>query len=108
MADDSGSSGTIAEVKELFELLQTYAKQETVDPLKAAGKYLGLGIAGAILMTLGVSFLLMAGLRALQDETGSTFTGSLSWLPYVIVIFVGAICIGVAMAVAFKGAGDET
>ncbi len=108
MADDSGSSGTIAEVKELFELLQTYAKQETVDPLKAAGRYLAWGIAGAIYMTLGVTFLLMSGLRALQDETGSTFTGSWSWAPYVIVIAVGALSIGIAMAAAFRGGGDDT
>ncbi len=108
MADDSGSSGTVGEVKELFELLQTYAKQETVDPLKAAGRYLAWGIAGAVLMTLGITFLLMAGLRALQDETGSTFTGSLTWIPYLIVIVAGGLTIGIAMAAAFRGGGDET
>lgn len=108
MADDSGSSGTIGEAKELFGLLQTYAKQETVDPLKAAGRYLAWGIAGAITLTLGITFLLMAGLRALQTETGSTFTGSWSWAPYLIVIFAGAISIGVAMGAALRGGGDET
>ena len=107
MADDNGSSGTIDEAKELFALLQTYAKQETVDPVKAAGRYLALGIAGALLMTLGVTFLLMAGLRALQTETGSTFSGSLTWIPYLIVIVVAAISIAVALAVAARG-GDDT
>ncbi|MEO1063865.1 MAG: hypothetical protein AAFZ07_20795 [Actinomycetota bacterium] len=107
MADDSGSSGTIGEVKELFALLQTYAKQETVDPVKAAARYLAFGIVGALMMTLGVTFLLMAGLRALQTETGSTFTGSWSWAPYLIMIVGAGITIAIALAAAARG-GDET
>ena len=30
-------------------------------------------------------FLGMAGLRALQDETGDTFSGDWSWVPYLIM-----------------------
>ena len=35
-------------------------------------------------------FLALSGLRALQDETGDTFTGDWSWVPYLIM-FV-ALC----------------
>jgi hypothetical protein len=31
-------------------------------------------------------FLGLSGLRALQTETGSTFTGDWSWVPYVIMV----------------------
>ena len=108
MADDSGSSGTIAEAKELFALLRNYAKQETLDPLKTAARYLALGIAGAIFMSLGVLFLLMAGLRALQTETGSTFTGSWTWAPYAIVIVGAFVAIGAAGFAAPRGGGEDT
>jgi hypothetical protein len=34
--------------------------------------------------------LMLSALRALQTQTGSTFHGSLSWLPYIIVLVVAA------------------
>jgi hypothetical protein len=73
-------------VEELWQLVVTYARQETVDPLKQLGRYLAFGLGGAVLLGVGVFFSAMAGLRALQTETGSTFTGSLSWAPYLIVV----------------------
>ena len=36
-------------------------------------------------------FLALSGLRALQTETGTTFTGDWSWVPYLIMIFVLAL-----------------
>jgi hypothetical protein len=73
-------------IQELWQLLVAYFRQETVEPLKALRRYVGFGLLGGFLLGLGVFFLAMAGLRALQTETGSTFTGSLSWIPYVIVV----------------------
>ena len=35
-----------------------------------------------------VVFLGLSGLRALQTETGSTFTDDWSWVPYVIMVVV--------------------
>ena len=79
-------SKTISEVgQELFELLKAYAKQETIDPLRSLGRYLGFGLGGAALLSGGVFFLAMAALRALQTQTGSLFTGFWSWVPYLIV-----------------------
>ena len=69
-------------------MLVDYAKQETVEPLKHLGRYLGLGIAGALLVFLGVFFIGLATLRLLQ--TFDPFDGA-SWgstLPYVVAIAV--------------------
>ncbi len=71
---------------ELWELSTAYAKQETIDPLKGLGRFLGFGVGGAILFGVGSILLLLAGLRALQTETDTTFTGNLSWIPYLIVM----------------------
>jgi hypothetical protein len=78
---------------ELWALSKDYARQETVDPLKDVGRYLGFGLAGALLGALGVIMLMLAGLRALQTETGSTFTGSWSWAPYAIVVVVALLLV---------------
>ena len=75
-------------VLELKELVVDYVKQETVVPLRNLGRYLAFGIVGAFLLGLGVVLLGVGGLRALQTETGTTFTGDWSWAPYGIVVVV--------------------
>lgn len=77
---------------ELWGLTRDYARQETIDPLKGVGRYLAYGGIGALLGSIGVILLMLAGLRALQTETGTTFQGNWSWAPYFIVLVVaGAI-----------------
>lgn len=71
---------------DFFELVKAYAKQETVEPLRGAGRWLGLGIAGSLLLMLGGISLTLALLRVLQEETGTTFAGNLSWVPYLITL----------------------
>ena len=73
-------------IRELKELVVAYAKQETVDPLKGLGRYVGFGVAGAVLIGTGIAFIAVGALRALQTQTGPHLTGHLTFLPYVIVI----------------------
>lgn len=82
-SDDKSTSDT---VKGLWALLRDYAKQETIGPLKGIGRYLKFGLPGAVLVGLGALLLALAGLRALQTETGTTFTGNWSFAPYLIVL----------------------
>ena len=85
-------------INELKELTISYAKQETIDPIKAAGRFAGYGVLGSFVLFLGVSLVGLAGLRALQTETGSTFTGNWSWAPYLIMTAV----LGVLAALLFR------
>ena len=72
---------------ELWTLTVDYAKQEIKDPVKGLGTYLVWGSVSMLLIGLGAVLLAIGGLRALQTETGSTFTGNLSWVPYLIVLW---------------------
>jgi hypothetical protein len=83
---------------ELWAMTKDYARQETVDPLKGVGRYLGYGAGGALLLALGVIMLMLSGLRALQTQTGDALDGSLSWLPYVIVLAVAALLVAWAVS----------
>ena len=85
-------------LQERKDLLIAYAKQETIDPLRNLGRYLGFGLAGMALITLGTFFLAMALLRFLQTMLGGFFDGFWSWVPYVIVMLL----LGVAIVVALK------
>jgi hypothetical protein len=71
---------------DFFDLVKAYAKQETLDPLKGAGRWLAFGLAGSVVLILGGISLTLALLRVLQEETGSTFTGNLSWVPPTVTL----------------------
>jgi hypothetical protein len=75
-------------LQDLKDLLVSYAKQETIDPLRNLGRYLGFGLGGMALLTLGTFFLGMSLLRFLQTMVGGVFDGFWSWVPYVIVMVV--------------------
>jgi Putative Actinobacterial Holin-X, holin superfamily III len=83
-------------IRELKDLVVAYVKQETVDPLKGIGRYLGYGVGGASLLGFGVFFLSMGVLRVLQTETGDTFEDWRTFLPYLIVVALLLICAGLA------------
>ena len=90
---DTQDRNILGQGQDVSELLVAYAPQETVEPLRGLGRWIGAGAGGSILIATGISLLLLSALRALQTETGTTFTGSLSWLPYVIVL-LGAVLVG--------------
>ena len=73
-----------------IQLVFDYVKQETVDPIKALGRFLAYGTVGAFSMGLGILFLLVAILRALQTET-AVFHGNWSWVPYLLVFFIAIL-----------------
>jgi hypothetical protein len=92
-ADDKG---VVGKGQDVWQLVVDYAKQETVEPLKGIGRWIGYGAGGSLLIATGVSLLLLAALRALQTQTGSTFTGNLSWIPYLIVLVGAAAVAGIS------------
>lgn len=78
--DDKGVQEIL---NDLWILCRDYAKQETLDPLKSIGRFLGWGLGGSVTLSLGVLFGAIAVIRGLQTETGAHLTGSLNWIPYV-------------------------
>ena len=102
----SGEPKSIPEVvSELWEMTTAYAKQETIDPLRGLGRFLGYGIGGAIFLGVGASLLMLAALRVLQTQTSSSFSGNLSWVPYLIVAVGGVLLMGLAVLRVSKRKG---
>ncbi len=94
---DSRPRGLRSAGDDAFKLTIDYLKQETIEPLKGLGRFLGWGLAGALALAIAVLLGLIGILRLLQEETGSALTGDWSWVPYVVVALLG---VGVA---AFAG-----
>ncbi len=88
-------------VGEIRGLVVAYLKQETVGPLKGLARYLAFGVAGSIFVASGSILILLGVLRTLQSETGSTFTGNLSWVPYLLTAAVAILSLAV-VGVAIK------
>jgi ABC-type Mn2+/Zn2+ transport system permease subunit len=95
-ARDNGDGKDVATlVTELADMIVRYAKQETVEPIRDLRRYLGFGLAGSLLMSIGIPLLLLGELRAIQVETFPHLTGNLTWVPYTIVFLTGAGIIAV-------------
>ena len=86
MAADPSETSLPAQAAQLWDLVRAYAKQETIEPIKGLGRYAAMGIAGSVLLSIGLVLLALGGLRALQTETGDTFSGNWSWAPYLIAL----------------------
>ncbi len=84
-------------VNDLWQLVRAYAKQETIDPLKSIGRFLAWGLAGSVMLSLGLIFGTLAVLRGLQTETGAHLTGSLNFIPYLAALVVDGVAIGLAI-----------
>lgn len=93
--EDKGVGDIVAD---LWQLLRDYAKQETIDPLKSIGRFLGYGLAAALSMGLGILFGAVAVIRALQTETGDALTGSLNWVPYVVGLVFTSVAVAITVS----------
>ncbi len=79
-----------ASLGEVIEFIKTYAKQETLDPLKGAGRWLAYGAAAAFAMGLGLMIVLLGLLRLIQTELEDLAEWQWSWAAYAITLVVTA------------------
>src|SRR5262245_51129840 len=100
MSDESPRSTArreSASVGEVIEYVRDYALQETVEPLKGVGRWIGVGAAAALSLGLGLMLLMLGLLRLIQSEWEGIAEGGTSWIPYAIVFLVTALLILVTM-----------
>jgi hypothetical protein len=86
-------------LSELWEMLVSYAKQETVEPLKGLFRFIGVGVAAMLLLGVGVLLMSISVLRLLQTKEpfGWELSGSLNFIPYVVSLVVLGALIGLAV-----------
>ena len=97
----SSDSGSIGDV---IDLVKDYARQETLGPLRGAGRWLGFGAAGALCIGLGLALVALGLLRLIQTLGDDVFDGAWSFVPYFIVLVV----VGLATAVAVSRISKAT
>ncbi len=93
----SAKKSDSSQVGDVFDLVKTYARQETVGPLKGIGRKIAFGVAGAFLLGLGLFFLALGLLRLIQTKIPRLAEGTMSLLSYLIVIVFCVIVTGLAV-----------
>ncbi len=88
---------------QLLGMVVTYAKQETLDPLRSLVRFVAWGAAGALLLAVGGVLGALTILRLLQGEAGVHLGGDLSWVPYSVAAVVAAAGAVVAATRISKG-----
>jgi hypothetical protein len=93
------STSKPGQIGEVIDLVKNYARQETIGPLRGAGRWLAFGIAGALLLGTGAVLLVLGVLRLIQNEFAPTFDGRwFSLLPYLIALALSIAVIGLAVS----------
>ena len=86
-----------ASISEVIDLVKDYAKQETLGPIKGAGRWLAAGAAGAALLGAGCVLLVLGVLRMVQNEFGKSFRGSwTTMVPYLFAFVASLTVMGIA------------
>lgn len=82
---------------ETIQLVKEYARQETVGPLKGAGRWVGRGVAGAMCFAVATVFAVLGVLRLLQTETTAFHGRWMSVIPYLVATVVALAVVGIAI-----------
>jgi hypothetical protein len=85
--EDKGAGEDVAE---LVDLLKGYARQETVDPLKSLGRFVGFGAGAAVCWGIAGTLITVGVIRVLQVETRDLFDGNWSWVPYIAALVLSS------------------
>lgn len=82
--------GTGEVISDLVDLLKNYARQETVDPLKNLGRFVGFGAGASLCWGIAGTLITIGVLRVMQVETRDLFDGNWSWVPYIAALVVSS------------------
>ena len=77
---------------EMYDLVRDYVKQETLDPIRGAGRWMAWAALGAVTLILGMTFLMLGLLRLVQSELFTANDGK-TWIPYLIVVIVSVLLV---------------
>ena len=95
---DTKTSASLGQFAQTTQLMKDYARQELRDPLGNIGRWILMGLVGAVSLGLGTAFLVLGLLRLVQTEWPATFQGRwMNLIPYLCGFALAGIVIGLAV-----------
>lgn len=88
-------SGSVDHVGEVIDGVRRYARQETVEPIKGAARWVAVGTLGSLCLGLSTIFVSLGALRLVQDVGGTLLDGGLSFVPYIVsaLVLLGSVAL---------------
>lgn len=86
------------QVTDLVDSVKAYARQETIEPLKGAARWVFVGSGAALSLGLATVFLTLAVLRLSQDMGGTVLDGAWSFSHYLIALVVVSALVGLSFS----------
>jgi hypothetical protein len=85
-------------VTDLVDCVKQYAKQETIDPIRGAARWVAVGTIASVSLGLALTFFALAILRLSQYLGGETLAASWSFLHYLITFVVVSVFVAVSLS----------
>ena len=82
----------------MVDTVKAYARQETLEPLKGAARWVAVGSVASLSLGLALVFVTMAVLRLSQDLGGTVLDGSWSFVHYFITLVVLSILVAITFS----------
>lgn len=89
---------TSDQVSDIVDSVKQYARQETIEPMKGAVRWVAVGTIAALSLGISMIFLTMAILRLSQDIAGTVFDGSWSFMHYFVTLFMVSILVAISFS----------
>jgi hypothetical protein len=100
MADSTSrfrrKSAPSEQVTDIVDSVKAYARQETIEPLRGAARWVAVGTLAAVSLGLSMVFVSLAVLRLSQDLGGTALDGSWSFVHYLITLTVVSVLVWIS------------
>jgi len=83
---------------EIVDMVVAYARQETVEPLRGAGRWILWGVVSMVLVSAGMVLVALGLLRLVQDLSSDVFDGAWSFVPYIFGTVFAVVVVGVGLS----------
>jgi cytochrome b subunit of formate dehydrogenase len=85
-------------VGDLVESVKQYARQETLEPIKGAIRWVAVGSVAALCLGMALVFATLGVLRLSQDLGDTVIDGSWSFVHYFITLCVVAVLVTITFS----------
>lgn len=85
-------------VTDLVDSVKQYAKQETLDPIRGAARWVAVGTLASLSLGLALVFFALAILRLSQYLGGDTLSASWSFVHYFITFIVVSALVALSLS----------
>ena len=85
-------------VTDLVDTVKQYARQETIDPIRGAARWVAVGTVASLSLGLALVFFSLAVLRLSQYIGGQSMSASWSFVHYFITFIVVAGLVALSLS----------